>query len=213
MSFRTFAPRLLNKMAFAGLIAFLACAAAEHLLSPSLDPARHQISEYVHTQTGAVMTIGFLAWAFSLAATALVVWREWRTAVLALLLVLASLGMLLTACFATQTSAGMLPPHTTLTTTGRLHDVGSGLTSVALLLAAIFSAIGYRASKAFRVRTVALIVIALLGSGVLLAVGSSVWGARQRQVILVGCLWQFLLLGALAHWTPHSSRPSDVGER
>jgi ABC-type transport system involved in cytochrome bd biosynthesis fused ATPase/permease subunit len=205
MSSRTYAPRLIDKVALAGLVAFLACAGIEHLLSPSLDPARHQISEYVHTQTGAVMTVGFLAWALSLATTALVVWREWKARALAILLALASVGMLLTACFATQTSAGMLPPHTTLSATGRLHDLGSGLTGLALLLAAITSAIGSRTSKAFRERTVALIAVALLGSGVLLALGSSVGGIRQRLTILVGCLWQFLLLEALARRAPHPS--------
>jgi hypothetical protein len=58
---------------------------------------------------------------------------------------------------------------------------------------AIVSASYARLSPAFRQRTVVLILIAVLGNAVLLAVG----GIRQRLVILVGCLWQLLLLDAL----------------
>lgn len=73
----------------------------------------------------------------------------------------------------------------------------SGPASLVLLVGAIVSASDARLSPAFRQRTVILILIAVMGSAVLLAVGPAVGGIRQRLVILAGCLWQLLLLDAL----------------
>lgn len=193
-------------LAVGGVVVFLACVALEHALTPSLNPASHEISEYVHTSTGAVMTAGFLAWAASLAATALYLGWQRQTRPLTVLFALASLGMVLTACFATQTSAGVLPAGATLTTTGRLHDLGSGLASLALLAGAIVSMIQIRVPRAFRRWSTGLILVAVLGSAVLLAIGPGVGGARQRLVIVAGCLWQLLLLETLPGW--RSSRAS-----
>lgn len=102
--------------------------------------------------------------------------------------------MLLTACFATQTSAGRLPPGITLSTQGRLHDIGSGLTSIALLAAVLLS---LRSPLARLQRsTLALLALTLPADAVLLAVGSEVSGWRQRLLVLAGCLWQLMLLAA-----------------
>lgn len=183
-------------LAVGGVAIFLVCLAAEHALAPSLDPARHQVSEYVHA-AGPVMVAGFLAWAVSLGATALTVWRWHRARLLAALFSLASFGMVLTACFATQTSAGALPSGTELTATGRLHDLGSGLTTLTLLAAAIAAALRIRKPHSFRRRTFGLIAFAALSSSALLMIGPEVGGIRQRLVILIGCLWQLLLLATL----------------
>jgi hypothetical protein len=97
---------------------------------------------------------------------------------------------------ATQTIAGRLPPGLSLTLSGRLHDIGSGLTTVALLGAALLSlrAIHQRQS---RQRTSALLIFAACCDIALLAVGSEVGGARERLLTLSGCLWQLIFLSAM----------------
>lgn len=50
-----------------------------------------------------------------------------------------------------------------------------------------------------------------MGSAVLLAVGPAVGGIRQRLVILVGCLWQLLLLDALRRIAPWRRRSGGHG--
>jgi hypothetical protein len=184
--------RRLRQVAGAGLAGFVGIVAAEHALTPSLDPGPHQISEYVHAPTGGLMVAALLVWAVSLAATAGVVWLAGRSAAVAGLLGLASVAILVTACFATQTSAGELPPGVHLTTTGRLHNLGSGVASVALLLGAL-AAIADGGRRGRRT-TATLVAVAVLGSTVLLAVGRDVGGIRQRMVVAVACVWQSSLL-------------------
>lgn len=188
---------ILRYLALGGLLGFVACLVAEHALAANLSPARHEVSEYVHTETGAVMTVGLGLWAGSLAVSAAIAWRAWHSRVLASLLALGSFGIVLADCFATQTSAGALPPATHLTTTGRLHDIGSGLASLALLTAAIASAARPCAPRWLRIWTAVLAGAAVVGSIVLLAIGPSVGGIRQRLLIASGLLWQLLLLKAL----------------
>ena len=187
----------LRDVALGGLGTFVAAVFVEHVLTPSLDPARHTISEYANAGTGPIMTFGFAAWAASLTATAAWTWRDRRRWPLALLLVLAALGMAITACFPTQSVAGSLPPGALRTTTGRLHDLGSGLTSVALLAAAIASAAATWPPRRFRVGAAGLVVVALLADGLLLAIGPDVAGIRQRLLVAIGCGWQLLLLRVL----------------
>lgn len=189
--------RALDRCAGIGLVVFVGAAAAEHVLASSLDPASHMLSEYANHKTGPVMTAGFLAWAASLAATAIYAWIEERARALALLMGLAALGIVLVACFATQTSAGVLPPGTQWTTTGRLHDLGSGAASLALLAAAIVSTVAAWVPRSFRLRTTMLIALALTGSAALLTIGPEVGGLRQRLLVLVACGWQLLLLATL----------------
>jgi hypothetical protein len=184
------------------------CVVVEHAVNPSLGPAAHQVSEYVHTSSGAVMTVGFLAWAVSLAALSLTVFCSWRVRLLPCLLALAAGGLMLVTLFGTQTVAGELPHGASLSTGGRLHDIGSGLTTVALLAAAIVSATTPRAPAGLRRQTAALILIALLGSVVMLAIGASVGGARQRLLILIACWWQYLLLQDCGARSSGSSRPA-----
>jgi hypothetical protein len=198
--------RIARDVAIAGLTLFLACLVCEHFLAPSLDPTRHEISEYVHTSDGWIMSVGFVAWAISLTATAVYAWLRQCSWMLAPLFGIASLGMVLTASFATQTSAGHLPPGVTLTTTGRLHDVGSGLVSISLLAGAIVAASDSRFPLTFRRHTAGLTLIGLLGSAVLLIGGAAVGGIRQRLLIVVGCLWQLLLIDRLGR-LPERSAP------
>ena len=120
--------RVIGGCAVLGVLGFLAAVIAEHAIDPSLDPATHQISEYVHGPAGAMMTAGFAAWAISLAASGALASLRLRARWVAAALALAAIGMLITACFATQTIAGRLPPGVSLTWSGRLHDIGSGTT-------------------------------------------------------------------------------------
>jgi MFS family permease len=189
--------RLARDLAIAGFGVFLACLVCEHLLAASLNPARHEISEYVHTRDGWIMTAGFIAWAISLATTAVYAWRRQCSWMLTPLLGIAALGMVLTACFPSQTSAGHLPTGVALTTTGRLHDIGSGAVSVALLAGAVVSASDSRLPPAFRRWAVLLVLLVLLGATALLIVGPVVGGIRQRLLVVIGCLWQLFLLDAL----------------
>jgi hypothetical protein len=101
--------------------------------------------------------------------------------------------MLLTACFATQTSAGRLPAGTSLSAAGRLHDVGLGITTIGLLLATVLS---LRLQNARRLRTlsVCVLILVLPADGVLLALGGEVGGIRGRLLVLTGCLWQLTLI-------------------
>ena len=181
----------LRRTALGGLAVFFAILVAEHLLNPSLDPLQHQVSEYARTDSGALMMAGFAAWSLSLAATAVLAgWRGDRP--LATLLVSAAAGMLMTALFPTQTSAGELPAGNSLTLTGHLHDLGSGLTTVTLLGAAAWTST--RASRALRFASAALLLGALVVSVALLTVGPSVGGLRQRLLLLFGCAWQLAFL-------------------
>jgi hypothetical protein len=184
------------------LAAFVACAVAEHFLS-TLDPARHEISEYVHGPTGWVMKLGFAAWAVSLAASGLCVWWSLRSRALPALLAIASVAMVIVACFPTQTSAGSLPAGVALSFTGRLHDVGSGLASVALLAGALASVFERRLAAAFRGTAAGLVVFAVLSDVALLTVGASVGGIRQRVLVLAGLAWQGALLAILRHRKQH----------
>lgn len=183
--------------ALAGLSFFVAIVLAQHFLTPSLSPLRHQVSEYANSAAGPLMTIGFLLWALSLLATGLLVRLMRMQRLLPPLLILAATGMLLTAIFPTETTAGELQPGTSLTTTGRLHDLGSGLTGLTLLTAAIAVASNPGWRMSFRRWSTTLAVVATAISGTLLLVGPEVGGLRQRLVLLAGCCWQLLLLREL----------------
>ena len=186
-----------RRAAWGGLAAFVAVVGAAHLLNRSLDPATHEISEYVHGSAGGLMVGGFAAWAISLAATAaLANTRRMRPTSIALWV--ATAGMILTASFATQTSAGRLPPGVRLGTSGRLHDWGSGATSVGLFVAAATSIYMFHGAMRYRRVTTALLTFAVLSDLGLLAIGPAVGGLRQRLLLAAGCLWQIAFLHQLS---------------
>ncbi len=191
----------LRVAAVGGTLLFVSILLLEHFVDSGRDPATHEISEYVHGPAPALMVLGFVAWAASLAASMLLVLRAPDGTPVALALGLAALGIGLTAIFATQTSAGRLPPGVSLDTTGRLHDIGSGIATIALLVASLLS---LRLSERTLNRATLL----------LLAIGPDVAGVRQRLLIAAACTWQLLLLRALAAGPrmtvdvmPRASRP------
>lgn len=187
------ARRLTGWIGAAGLAIFVAAVLAEHALNASLSPARHQISEYVHGRAGWLMVVAFGAWAVSSVATGAVTWRWSR--VVGVLLVVAACGLVVAATWATQTSAGELPPGVERTTAGRLHDLGSGVASVALLSAAVVSAVTAPARRVRRV-AIGLVGVAVIASVVLLGVGDAVGGLRQRVLVAVAVAWQATVLGS-----------------
>ena len=191
----TFSDGALRRAALFGVIVLLVVVAAEHLAAPSLDPERNRVSEYVNTSAGALMVAGFAAWALSLAALAELARRDGRGA-LAALLALAAAGVVVTALFPTQTSAGVLPPGTERSLPGRLHDLASGVLTLALVAAAAASIAAIRSPRAFRRLVIGLLILAGVLAGALDAAGAP--GLRQRVLIVAACGWQLLVLWALA---------------
>jgi Protein of unknown function (DUF998) len=190
-----------QRAGWALLAVFVVVVAAEHLLVPQLAPASHMVSEYANARAGAVMVIGFFCWAASLGITALVAQRYLSVAhrggagrLVVWLLALAATGICVTACFSTQTSAGVLPPGTEWTTSGRLHDAGSGVATLALFGAAIASTGAFDDPPAFRRWVLIALAIAVGLDLVLLALGPEVGGLRQRVLIAIACTWQAAVL-------------------
>ncbi len=188
-----------------GLAVFTAAVVTMHAIDPSLSPARHTISEYVHADAGGVMSVGFASWATSLAAAASLVLvtraaaersRPWSIAVAAFLAI-AAVAVVVLDAYPTQTVAGALPVGAKWTAAGRLHDVGSGVTTLALLAAAITSLPLLRGHRAYRRVAVVLLATAITGSIAGLAIGPSASGARQRLLVAVAICWQALLVETL----------------
>lgn len=176
------------------MAAFLGTVVLEHLLEPQLDPARHTVSEYARTGSRALITVAFAGWAVSLIASAALTYRTGRThRAIPALLAIAAVGMLLVASFRTQTSATRLAYGHSFSTGGRLHDLGSALTALALLGASAISAWLGRPSQLTRwlAGLVGLAVVIQVG---LLLGGGSVSGLRQRGLILVGLAAQILII-------------------
>lgn len=202
-------------IAVAGLGGFVTSVVLEHILVASLSPATHQVSEYANDpRSGWLMTAGFIAWAVSLGASgayALGGKRPRLSAAIAGVLSLAAAAMLLTAAFHTQTVAGTIPAGQRLTASGRLHDLGSGIATLAILAAAILSAQAERASRAFRQFVWGAVLFAASSDIALLIVGRSVGGVRERILIAIGCLWQAAYIATLRKQSGASSpdQPSD----
>lgn len=188
-----------------GLGVLVAAVVAMHAIDPGLSPARHTISEYVHADAGAVMGVGFAGWALSLAAAALLVlllrapegWPRRLANVVAGLLAVAAVAVVVLDVFPTQTVAGALPAGVERTTAGRLHDIGSGVATVALLCASVVSLGLLSAYRAYQHAVVALLATALAGSIAGLAIGAAAGGARQRLLVAAAIGWQVLLVETL----------------
>ncbi|HEX5594074.1 MAG TPA: DUF998 domain-containing protein [Solirubrobacterales bacterium] len=175
-----------------GLTIFVAMVATQGIWVVDFDPARQQVSEYVHAGAGAVAVVAFLAWAVSLMALAgatLSSAGDDRLACLqASALLCAALGVILLACFPTDRGAEIPAAVTHATAAGRVHDLASALTTVSILLAAITSAVRVRGSLGTLI--LGLMVLALSSSVILLALGDPLPGIRQRALLGAGCIWQ-----------------------
>lgn len=184
-------------VAWIALATFVAALAAEHLLQPRLSPLTHQMSEYATGPDGVLATAGFLAWSLSLAATGRLALRAESSRVLATLFALAAIGMATVACFKTQTVAGVVPAGGAVTLTGRLHDLGSAVTTLAIFCAMLASALTRGLSRNCKMLAVGMTVAAFSVNLALLAVGSEVGGLRQRLLVIIACAWQSAFLLAL----------------
>lgn len=186
--------------AASGLALFLVIVAAQPLLEPSYDPLRQGISEFVHTDSRAVVLIGFVAWAVSLAALASVLsgdeagdGRGASTRLEVASLLAAAMGVGLVTLFATDRGAEVAGAVTETTTSGRLHDVGSALITIAILTATLANALRERDPCL----AAAVIAAALCSSAVLFALGDPLPGLRQRCLIACACTWQVAVLWRL----------------
>lgn len=112
------------------------------------------------------------------------------------LLAIAAAGIVVTAAFPTQTSAGVLPAGVVRSAGGRLHDLGSGVAILALA-AAMPAGAGLVPSRRFRGLTAALAAPPVLAGVVLLAVGNPVDGVRQRIMVAAALVWLAGLLATL----------------
>jgi hypothetical protein len=182
---------------FAGIVLL------EHALVPQLSPATHMVSEYANSPDGALMVVALIAWAVALGLTANVV--GWPAAgsrhrvsgsAMPWLLAAAAAGILITACINTQTSAGALPHGVRLAASGRLHDIGSGLATIALFGAAVSSVWAIEDPAAFRPAILVMLSVAVVGDLALLSIGEGVGGVRQRLLLLLACGWQGALLAS-----------------
>jgi Protein of unknown function (DUF998) len=191
-----------QRLAVAGVLAFAAVVLADHLLVPGLSPLEHEVSEYASSRYGALTVFGFAAWAVSLAASSVLALRALgarpAAVTLSALFALASIGLVVTACFHTQTSAGRLPAGIARTLGGELHNLGSGAALIALALAAPLSVLALPGHPRYRALTAGLMLAALASTVVLLAVGPQVAGLRQRCLLAVACVWQLALIRTLA---------------
>ncbi len=188
---------------------FLAVLAAEHLLQPGLDPDRHRISEYVNGSPGWLMTVGFGAWALSLALTALALGHaqlrpSQSSNGVVVLLGVAAVAALLTAVFRTGTSAGVVLPGHHLSDANRVHDLGSGVLAVVLWCAVAASLVS--ADRGLRSQSVRSLVVGIAGA--LTLSGAGLPGIGQRLLVVVACVWQYALLAAIARSGLRQAGPS-----
>ena len=191
---------IVARVARAGLAAFAAVLALQHVLVRGLDPAHNRVSEYANGPLGAVMTAGFGAWAASLLATAALA-RASRP--LAGSLALAGSAAVLVAVFPTVTVAGELPPGQIMTAGGRTHDLAALVLQLALSAGLVASLFTVGVPRWFRplaglLGTLALVLLTIAGAP----------GYVQRCLLLIALAWQAGLLRALT-WSdsPTASGP------
>ncbi|HET6509754.1 MAG TPA: DUF998 domain-containing protein [Baekduia sp.] len=186
------------------LCGFVACVAVAQIAEPERGPLRHQLSELVHGNAGWVMDVGLACWAIALGLAATTVLahpaRSDRAIApgVAVLVGVAAIGVVVLALFPTQTVAGELPRGVARTTSGRLHDLGSGLVTAALAAAAIASGTAARrADRRFAMWVAVLLGVAALATVIGLLIGPSVGGVRQRAVVACALAWLWLLVGGV----------------
>jgi hypothetical protein len=214
--------RTLRVTAIAGralIVGFVACAVGAQSADADREPLRHTISELVHGPAGWAMTTGFACWAAAMAlgawaVLAAVAVRNRRSRAMdgvALLLAVAACGVVVLTVFPTQTVAGELPRGTAWTTTGRLHDLGSLVTQVALVAAALTSVYAFRRGDRLVMPTLGLLTIAAVAFCAGLAIGPSVGGLRQRVVLVCGLVWLWLLLSEVRRAAPPVAATDGAG--
>lgn len=208
-----------------GLAVFAAVTVAQHVIAPELDPGQHTISEYANARAGWLMTIAFLAWSASLAATVALVHKTLPAArgalaarrlagsVLSVALAVACAGLLVTAAFKTQTSAGVLPPGVEHSFVGRLHDYGSAIAFLAFLPAVAATVVLISTPRWFRGAAAGALVLAIAADVVLLASGDPVPGLRQRVLVAFAVAWHAALLAVLQRRSRAAAKSAEATDQ
>jgi len=195
-----------------GLAIFLLLVVAQPLIEPAYDPLRQGVSEFLHTDSGWLDSVGFLAWASSLAIFAALLVSvtgdaERSSRLPAVALGVAVLGLVLVTIFPTDRGSAIAAEVVRSTTPGRIHDIGSALVSVGIFAAVL--ADGRRREN--RVLSFWVIAVALVCSAVLLLLGDPLPGLRQRCLIAGAALWQLIVLRRL--WRVATWDGSNAGSR
>jgi hypothetical protein len=203
-------------VAAVGLASFVAIVAMQGvLLIPSFDPGHQQISEYVHSPAGAVMVVGFLCWALSLAVLVGLIARvdcgDRLAHPQAGALLLAAVAVVVLAIFPTDRGTAIPGVVTHASLTGQIHDAASAATAVGIFVAALVGAA--RRGGPVRALSLALVGIGIAASIVLLALGDPLPGGRQRVLVAVGCLWQAAWLLEMRLDVTPTSAGSSAGSR
>jgi len=181
--------------ALAGLGAFVGLVALQHAFrADDLPPAEHFISEYARGEDGWVQVVAFLAWAGSLGATVALARgageeRPGARGIVMVATAVGAAGAAACAAFTTQTVAGQLPVGALRTTAGQLHDLGSGLIAVGLIVAAVAS-LRLVSDGGYRLSVLGLGALLFAVPSLLVAFGYDAPGWGQRGLIAVACLWQ-----------------------
>lgn len=188
-----------------GLGLFLLLVAVQPLLEPSYDPLLQEISEFAHTEFGAIALAGFLAWGVSLGLLAGLVAssppdRRLAARVESIALAVAAFGLVLVTFFATDRGVEVAGAVTHRTLSGRIHDTGSALITVSILAAVVAEALRRRSG----VLACAVIAAALASSAVLIVLGDPLPGLRQRCLVACACVWQAVVLYRLWPQLPTS---------
>lgn len=211
-------PRGLIWTSAASLSIFLAVVASQGIWVAGFDPARQQVSEYVHTSAGTVMVLGFLSWAVSLLALAGATFAlrrdeavSWLAYLQAGALLCAALGVVLLACFPTDRGAEIPGVVTGATSAGEIHDLASALVTASIFAAALAGAV--RMPSSLRTLTLSLVLIAIGSSVIFLAIGDPVPGIRQRALLGAGCAWQIAWLWTSYRLATSTSPRSSLNSR
>jgi hypothetical protein len=184
-----------------GLAGFTALVALEHVLRPELPPAERFISEYGRGWTQPVHVAAFAGWAVAGGGCAALAARVAKPAGARVLAVgafaVAAAGAALAAVFATQTVGGVLPADVARTPAGRLHDAGTLLILVGLLVAALASLPLIRTVR-YRLTIAGLAAALVAVVPVLIALGLDAPGLGQRGFVLVACAFQWAFAAQLS---------------
>ena len=159
-----------------------------------LPPGEHFVSEYANGWTWPVQTVAFLAWAAATGACAVLPVRTPRRKIARALTVLAlgaaTVGVVTTALWPTETVAWELPGAGQRTLGGRLHDLGT-LAILAGLPVAALASLRLVPSTRYRLTVLALGVTLLAIVPVLVALRLDAPGIGQRGFILAGLARQW----------------------
>ncbi|MDV6329936.1 DUF998 domain-containing protein [Asticcacaulis sp. 201] len=169
---------------------------ALHFIRPDYTPIDHMISDYAVGRAGWLMTTAFVALGFGCLSLSLGLWRAGPKKVSAtigrLLLILAFLGLMVTAVFPTDLETAKDTLH------GTIHTASFLVNIVSISVAALTLSLSFGADprwKSIRLPSL-LIVVALVGAFVvqyLTLHRGAPYGFTNRAFVLVVMSWLFFV--------------------